>query len=84
MILTKIATFIKSLCFHIWLGFPKTTQKEINHRYNICVGCSEYDTINQECKQCGCFINNRSIFFNKLAWADQGCPLNKWYPIIRK
>lgn len=27
---------------------------------------------------CGCNVNNKKIFLNKLAWADQECPLGKW------
>jgi hypothetical protein len=30
--------------------------------------------------ECGCNINNKKIFMNKLAWADQKCPLGKWNP----
>lgn len=74
----KIITFIKSLFFHIYAGFPKATQQQINERYNICIGCERFDKVNQECMECGCNINNRKIFMNKLAWADQQCPLNKW------
>lgn len=74
----KIITFIKSLFFHIYAGFPKCTQQQISDRYNICINCDRFDDINNECKECGCNINNRKIFMNKLAWADQECPIGKW------
>lgn len=77
----KIITFIKSLFFHIYAGFPKATQQQINERYNICINCDRFDNINKECMECGCNINNRKIFMNKLAWADQQCPLDKWLKI---
>jgi len=74
----KILNFIKALLFHISLGLPKSTQDEINYRFTICTGCDSYSSTDQECLECGCNINNKKIFFNKLAWADQKCPLNKW------
>lgn len=76
--LVKINTFIKSILFHIWNGFPKCSQAQIDYRYNICCGCDSYDSNNKECMECGCNINNQKIFMNKLAWADQECPLGKW------
>ena len=76
--LTKIIVFIKSLIFHIASGLPKCNQQQIDYRYNICLSCDSYDTKHQECLQCGCNVNNKKIFMNKLAWADQECPLNKW------
>lgn len=79
--LTKIIVFIKSLLFHIYNGFPKSTQEEINNRFKICLVCDSYDKVTQQCLECGCNINNKKIFMNKLAWADQHCPLNKWESI---
>lgn len=79
----RILTFFKSLFFHIWGGFPKSTQEEINYRYNICLNCESYNHKENQCNECGCNVNNKKIFMNKLAWADQHCPLNKW-PIIER
>lgn len=81
MSIQKIATFFKSLFFHIWSGLPKSTQEEINHRYGICSICEMYDKKNSSCMMCGCNINTKKIFLNKLAWADQECPLGKWEKI---
>jgi hypothetical protein len=83
MLLIRIKVFLKSLFFHIWAGFPKATLSEINDRYQICLDCKEYNSIKQVCEICGCNINNKSQFLNKLAWADQECPKNKWFKIIR-
>lgn len=83
MSLQKIKIFFNSLLFHIARGLPKSTQQEINYRYNICLVCDSYSIKNKECLQCGCNINNKKIFMNKLAWADQHCPLNKWSKIDR-
>lgn len=74
----KLKTFIKSLFFHVWGGFPKCNQHQINYRYNICQVCESFDALNNECMHCGCNVNNKKIFMNKLAWADQECPIGKW------
>lgn len=76
--LTKIKTFIKSLLFHIGAGFPKSSQELINQRFNICNLCERFDSKAGECMECGCNINKNRVFLNKLAWADQECPLKKW------
>lgn len=79
----RIQTFLKSLWFHIYNGFPKTTQSEILYRYNICVDCDKFDKIKSQCGVCGCYLSKKSKFLNKLAWADQECPINKWPKIQR-
>ena len=78
----KLKTFLKSLFWHIALGLPKSSQKTIDHRFNICLSCSSYDKKNKQCLECGCNISNKKIFLNKLAWADQQCPLNKWTSLL--
>jgi hypothetical protein len=78
MTIIKIITFIKSLWWHIYLGFPKSTQEQINYRFAICSKCEKFDINNSECLICGCSVNNKKIFFNKLAWSDQKCPIDKW------
>jgi len=77
--LTKIKTFFKSLIFHIYAGFPKCTQQQILDRFQICSGgCDMYNREDSSCMVCGCNVNNKKVFLNKLAWADQECPLGKW------
>lgn len=83
MILVRLSVFFKSLLFHVWSGFPKSTQEEILSRYEICNSCDEFDKVRSQCSICGCNINKRKIFLNKLAWADQECPKGKWGKIIR-
>jgi len=74
----KIKTFLKSLLFHIYAGFPKASQGQILERYKICTSCDMFDQKNQQCLACGCNVSSKKIFMNKLAWADQKCPLDKW------
>ena len=83
MLLLKIQTFLKSLLFHICKGFPKTNNSEILYRYNICLVCDNFNSIKYEFTIWGCAISKQSKFLNKLAWADQECPLNKWPKIER-
>lgn len=80
----KLLTFAKSLFFHVYAGFPKSTQQEIDYRYLICSDCDMFSRDLQQCLVCGCNVNRKKIFMNKLAWADQHCPLDKWPKIERK
>lgn len=83
MTILRIKTFLKSLFFHVYNGFPKATRQEIMDRYNICEICDLFDKENMECSVCGCNINTKRQFLNKLAWADQECPVGKWHKISR-
>jgi len=80
--MARILRFLKSLSWHIWLGFPKSTQEQINERYDICSSCEYHEKKLQQCLVCGCNINQKSIFMNKLAWADQECPIGKWKKLV--
>lgn len=70
--------------FHIRSGLPKATTEEIFYRHNVCMNCDDFDHKKSQCGVCGCNINKKSQFLNKLAWADQECPKLKWLKIIRK
>jgi ribosomal protein L32 len=79
--LSRLKIFVRSLFWHIARGLPKSGNKNILVRYNICTSCESYDSQNKICNECGCNISNKNIFLNKLAWADQECPLGKWEKI---
>jgi len=74
----KVISFLKSLSRHIYSGMPKSGQKLIDERYKICVSCELFDSKEQQCLFCGCNVNDKNIFMNKLAWKDQKCPKDKW------
>lgn len=78
MIVVKLKTFIKSLFWHVYSGCPKSSQKLINDRFQICLSCDMLDKRHMQCLVCGCNIGSKKRFLNKLAWADQKCPLDKW------
>ena len=75
---TKLQTFIKSLMFHIARGLPKSSLETIEARHKICYTCEDFDMDNSQCLVCGCNISKKKEFLNKLAWADQKCPKDKW------
>lgn len=74
----KILNFFRALFWHVCSGSPKSSKKLIMERYMICCSCDFFDEKKSQCLQCGCNINTKKILLNKLAWADQKCPLNKW------
>lgn len=78
----KITRFLKALLFHIGHGLPKSSIDTIKYRYAICDSCNSFDREYSQCNECGCNITQKSEFMNKLAWADQECPLNKWSKTI--
>ena len=84
MIFKKIINFLRSLWWHIWLGFPKSTPLQILDRYAICEACEEFDPKGSQCLVCGCSLSKKKNFMNKLAWADQKCPIGKWPSLINK
>ena len=77
-LLTKIGNFIPALTTHIWNGMPTCTQEEISHRLTICKTCPLFVANTCSHDSCGCAIKDTQTFMNKLYWADQKCPLDKW------
>lgn len=85
-IITKIRNFAKALYNHIITGMKKSSQKEINRRYGICLDCDYLEVLKVDRKQslcrcnlCGCTLSNsKKYLMNKLAWKDQQCPDDKW------
>jgi len=82
MLLLRFKTFTKSLYFHISNGFPKATNSQIMDRYKICLDCENFDQNKSICNICGCALSTKSKFLNKLAWADQECPVGKWSKLL--
>lgn len=76
--LSRLQRFSKSLLWHLSLGLPKSSQNTIDYRFAICVSCDRYNKEYSQCLECGCNLSNKSQLLNKLAWADQECPLGKW------
>ena len=78
----RFKNFTVSAIKHIAKGMPTCTQEEIDERLEICKGCKWFN--GESCRKCGCVCNNNKKFLNKLAWADQKCPLDKWGKIEKE
>lgn len=50
----------------------KVTPEVQAARFNICVSCSEFNEILQNCNLCGCFMRVKTWMPN------QKCPVDKW------
>ena len=68
-------SFTRAAIRHVVRGSPTADQGEIDHRLGVCRRC-EFFT-GSTCLKCGCLVNSRR-FLNKLAWADQECPIGRW------
>ena len=91
----QISNFAVAAFKHLKNGRPKASYEIIIERLNICLSCKLFERFKQKglnpemvhgiCthKRCGCTItsNDEQKFFNKIAWADQECPLGKWSAI---
>lgn len=81
----RLANFSRAAIAHALRGNPTCSQAQIDERLTICRGCEMFkaDTDRPEfgiCthSKCGCKVRGEEKFLNKLAWADQECPLGKW------
>lgn len=87
--ITQRATnFTKSIIQHVMHDRPKCTEEQIKERLIICKDCDLFKKNSDSTDErpvgicghntCGCNISDTNKFLNKLAWADQECPLKKW------
>lgn len=84
----KTMNFGYALANHIAEGSPMATQDVVDQRLRICEECPLFKR-NESAKaggicthsSCGCNIKDEVTFLNKLAWADQKCPIDKWGPV---
>ena len=78
-LIKKVKKFSVEAIKHAAKGSPTCTQEQIDARLKICKGCKWFRS--DRCLKCGCACNKNKKFLNKLAWADQSCPVGKWGPI---
>ena len=74
----RVANFSTAVVLHLAAGMPKCSEVTIEERLGICRGCDLYAGDRCNHVSCGCALGDKQSFFNKLAWADQQCPLGKW------
>ena len=76
--LARLDNFRNALAAHIAAGMPTCSQQQIDERFAICESCSLFNGSICRHASCGCNVGRQDKFLNKLAWADQSCPLGKW------
>lgn len=76
----RVVNFTLAAIAHLVRGNPTCDQEQIDQRLKVCRACQWFSAELQMCQhpQCGCSINSERRFLNKLAWADQACPVGKW------
>jgi hypothetical protein len=72
----KVFTFTIAVIAHAARGNPTCTQEQIDQRLGICRACGDFT--GRACRHCGCNCGSGRRYLNKLAWADQHCPSDKW------
>jgi hypothetical protein len=84
-LLKRLKNFTVAAIAHELRGAPTCTDEQIAERHAICKACelyikSEHNANLGVCghSDCGCSLGRASKYLNKLAWADQQCPLGKW------
>lgn len=79
---TRVFNFAKAAIKHAVNGSPQCTEEEIQERLKICKNCELFKPRGDggvcSHENCGCNLKSQQIYLNKLAWADQECPLKKW------
>jgi hypothetical protein len=88
-LLRKISNFTFAAAQHLFKGMPTVTEQELEERLEKCRGCELFKKKGMTggvCthENCGCNIQDEVVFLNKIAWADQKCPIDKWGEIEKK
>ena len=82
--LQKVRNFAIAAQGHLAKGNPTVTEEQLKRRLEICKSCVLFkplaDGLGGTCmhNSCGCNIKDTLDYMNKIAWADQECPVGKW------
>lgn len=80
----KIINFTKAAINHAINGNPVVDEEVMKRRLKICKSCPLFKLNTNEVggvcthSSCGCTIQDNLNYLNKIAWADQKCPIDKW------
>lgn len=83
-LINKVANFVAAATQHAIAGNPTVTEEQMKARLVICQGCELFklnkNAVGGVCthETCGCNIQDNLNYLNKIAWADQECPIGKW------
>jgi hypothetical protein len=80
----KIINFAQAAVKHAIKGNPVVSEEVVLKRLEICKTCPLFkpnaNQVGGVCTHstCGCTIQDNTNYLNKIAWADQKCPIDKW------
>lgn len=83
-LLQKAWNFGKSALNHALAGNPTVPEETMKERLEICRSCPlfklNHNQVGGVCthSSCGCNIQDNLDYLNKIAWADQECPIQRW------
>lgn len=83
-LLQKAWNFGKSALNHAIAGNPTVPEETMKERLEICRSCPlfklNHNQVGGVCthSSCGCNIQDNLDYLNKIAWADQECPIQRW------
>lgn len=85
-LLQRVLNFTAAATKHALAGNPVVSEEVLKERLAICQACPLFK-LNQNAvggvcthESCGCNVKDNISYLNKIAWADQKCPLTppKW------
>lgn len=83
-LLQRIINFAAAAAKHAIAGNPVVTEEQLKQRLDICQQCPLFKRnqtdVGGVCthSSCGCNVQDNLDYLNKIAWADQECPIGKW------
>ena len=76
--LAQVLRFARALVRHLVHGLPTASPTDQAARWAICQPCPQRSPDNT-CGKCGCQL--KGALLNKLAFARERCPIDKWGPV---
>ena len=82
--MNKVTNFASAATAHAAAGNPTVTKEVMQERLAICRSCPLFkpnaNQVGGVCthETCGCNIQDNLNYLNKIAWADQECPIKRW------
>ena len=83
-LMQKVTNFAVAATAHAAAGNPTVTKEVMQERLAICRSCPLFkpngNQVGGVCthESCGCNIQDNLNYLNKIAWADQECPIKQW------
>ena len=81
------ANLVAATAEHAAAGFPQASPEDVAARFAVCQACELFkpaDDSSGICchSSCGCNLKAVGVTgLNKLAWAEQACPIGKWQAV---